>query len=314
MTKHKLAIEPQPQAGFVDTEYVQRITGRALSYLRAGYPVHLRGPSGTGKTTVAFHLAYLLDRPVVLIHGDEEYSSSDFVGGEYGLRYQKLVDNFVHSVLKREERLSRQWVDSRLTVACRFGYTLIYDEFTRSRPEANNVLLSVLEERILDLPAARDGGGYLRVRPDFSAIFTSNPSEYAGTYMTQDALRDRMITIDLSFFDRETEVAITSSQCGLPRPDAETIVDLVRLFRKKAKAEFSPTVRVPVMIGRVARERGTSVATDNLDFVELCADVISSACSRTGSRDGAEPARELVYSLARKGRAKIHAEGRDASE
>jgi gas vesicle protein GvpN len=300
MTNDRLAIEPRPPAGFVETEYVRRITGRALSYIRAGYPVHLRGPSGTGKSTLAFHLAYLLSRPVILIHGDEEYASSDLVGGEYGFRYQKLVDNFVHSVLKREERMAKQWVDSRLTVACRHGYTLIYDEFSRSRPEANNVLLSVLEERILDLPAARAGGGCLRVHPDFSAILTSNPAEYAGTFMTQDALRDRMITIDLSVFDRDTEVAITASKSGLQGSEAEAIVDLVRSFREKAKAEFSPTVRVPVIIGRVAKERGVQVAIRSAEFVELCADVISSACSRTGSRDGAEPARKLVYSIARK--------------
>jgi len=39
------------------------------------------------------------------------------------------------------------WVDNRLTTACANGNTLIYDEFNRSRPEANNALLSVLEGR-----------------------------------------------------------------------------------------------------------------------------------------------------------------------
>jgi len=55
----------------------------------------------------------------------------------------------------------------------------------RSRPEANNVLLGVLEERLLELPAGRINEGYLNVHPGFGAIFTSNPEEYAGVHKTQ---------------------------------------------------------------------------------------------------------------------------------
>ena len=108
---------------------------------------------------------------MVMIHGDEEFSTSDLVGGEYGYRMKKVIDNFIHSVLKTEEDMSRRWVDNRLTVACKHGFTLIYDEFTRSRPEANNVLLAVLEERVLDLPHDSGGESYLQVHPDFRAIF-----------------------------------------------------------------------------------------------------------------------------------------------
>ena len=30
------------------------------------------------------------------------------------------------------------WIDNRLTTACRYGHTLVYDEFTRSRPYKKN--------------------------------------------------------------------------------------------------------------------------------------------------------------------------------
>jgi len=71
------------------------------------------------------------------------------------------------------------------------------------------VLLTLLEEGILALPDARHGETYRRVHPEFRAIFTSNPEEYAGVHKTQDALLNRMITIALDYYDRETEVAIT---------------------------------------------------------------------------------------------------------
>ena len=185
----------EKKANFVETPYIQGVAGRALDYIGAGYPIHFSGPAGTGKTALAMHVAAQLGRQVILIHGDDEFGSSDLIGGQTGFRSTKVVDNYIHSVLKQEETVSKQWGDNRLTTACKYGFTLIYDEFTRSRPEANNVLLSILEERLLELPDARSGDGYLQVHPQFSAIFTSNPEEYAGVHKTQDALMDRLITI-----------------------------------------------------------------------------------------------------------------------
>ena len=292
-------LEPRPQQGFVETEYVRNVMARAQSYLEAGFPVHFRGNSGTGKTTLAMHLAHLVGRPVVLIHGDEEFSTSQLVGAEHGYRLRKVVDNFIHSVLKTEEDFTKRWVDNRLTLACRYGFTLIYDEFTRSRPEANNVLLSILQERIMELPMARGNESYLRVAPDFRAIFTSNPEEYAGTHKVQDALRDRMMTIDLDHFDRETEIAITEGNSGISREEAERIVDVVRAFRERGKYEFAPTVRAPIMIAKVAGVREAAVSPVDTAFQEICLDVLCSESSRSGIHSDGRKTRQLVQGLIR---------------
>ena len=194
---------PEPSNGFVTTPFVEQIAGRALTYLQAGYPIHFAGAAGTGKTTVAFHVAAQLGRPVSLIHGDDDFGSSDLVGQDSGYRKHKVIDNYIHSVVKTEEEMKSLWLENRLTTACQNGDTLIYDEFNRSRPEANNPFLSIFSERILNLPKLRrSGGGYLQVHPEFRAIFTSNPEEYAGVHKTQDALMDRLITIQLEHYDQ----------------------------------------------------------------------------------------------------------------
>ena len=265
---------PKPRADFVETPFIRELTGRALNYIRIGFPVHLSGPTGVGKTTLAFHLAGQLARPVVLIHGDYEFGTSNLVGGLYGYSRKYLRDNYIRSVLKVEENATQQWMDDRLTVACEHGFTLIYDEFTRSRPEANNVLLSVLEEGVLSLSPVRGGGNYLKVHPNFSAIFTSNPAEYAGVYKSQDALRDRMVTIELGNFDEETEVAITQAKSKLSLEDCRHIVSLVRKVREAKSNKLTPTVRACIIIGKILTLKGESPFGSNHVFRQTCEDVL----------------------------------------
>ena len=286
------------QPGFVQTPEVERVVQRALLYLRADLPVHFQGPAGTGKTTLAMYVAGQLDRPVVLIHGDEEFSTSDLIGGETGYRVKKTVDNFIHSVLKTEEDVRRQWVDNRITVACRHGFTLLYDEFTRSRAEANNVLLAVLAERVLDLPAERGGEeGHLPVHPDFRAIFTSNPREYAGVHRAQDALRNRMVTIGLGHYDRETEIAITQAKSGIPHAEAEKIVDIVRDCRHMGEQGLAPTVRAAIVIAKVLRKAEAYPSSGDECFRETCLDVLGPDIATGHGTGNGREAREVVLEL-----------------
>jgi len=290
-------LEPKPLPNFVETPFIRGIVERALAYIAAGFPVHFRGASGTGKTTLALHVASRLGRPVVMIHGDEEFSTSDLVGGEHGYRMRKVIDNFIHSVLKTEEDMTRRWMDNRLTVACKYGFTLLYDEFTRSRPEANNVLLSVLQEKMLDMPATGETEGYLRVDPDFTAIFTSNPEEYAGVFRSQDALRDRLVTLDLDYFDEETEVAITQARSGLDWGDAEKIVRVVRGLRESEVCEFAPTIRGCIMVAGALRMQDTPVDADSAIFRQVCLDILGSASSRVGNKAQTTRVKEMLNRL-----------------
>jgi len=294
-------LEPSPLPDFVETKYIKDITKRSLSYIKAGFPVHFRGVSGTGKTTLAMHIASKISRPVVLIHGDEEFTTSDLVGGEHGYRFRKVVDRFVSRVLKTEEDMVKRWVDNRLTIACKYGFTLIYDEFTRSRPEANNILLSILQEKMMDLPVGRDSQDpYLRVDPDFTAIFTSNPEEYAGVHRSQDALRDRMITMDLDHFDYETEVEIVRAKTRLSKNNVKKIVNIVRALRDSGKCEFAPTVRGCIMIGKTLKVEKRTPSREDSEFLKICQDILASETSRVGSKTNQMRVKTIVKDLVEK--------------
>ncbi len=291
----------EPSNGFVVTPCIEEMVESALAYLQAGYPVHLSGPAGTGKTTLAFHIAAKMERNVTLIHGDDEFGTSDLVGKDNGYRKKKLYDNYIHSVIRSEEVMQTIWKDNPLTHACKNGNILIYDEFNRTRPEANNVLLSVLQEGLLNIPKCGHGrgNGFVEVHPDFRAIFTSNPEEYAGTHKTQDALMDRLITIQIHHFDRETEVEIVVARSGIPREDAEIIVDIIRKLRNLGVNNHRPSIRTGIMIARILAYRGCRAAWDDFIFRRVCQDVLNANTIKV-TRDGKLIVQEKIAEVVQK--------------
>lgn len=280
-------IQARPRQ-FVNTPAVERLAKRALRYLNSGFSIHLRGPAGTGKTTLALHLADLIGRPMMIIFGDHELKSSDLIGNKNGYTRRKVVDNFIHSVVKIEDELKQNWTDARLTLACKEGFTLVYDEFNRSHPEVNNVLLSALEEKLLILPPGEGRAEYIRVHPNFRAIFTSNPEEYCGVHGTQDALLDRLVTINMPEPDEQTQQAILVQKTKISPESAGRIVQIVKAFRDmvqqsmaarvnyKENVKHSSPLRSCLMIAKVSQDHNLIVAEDNPDFREVCADVLLS--------------------------------------
>jgi len=272
---HKRAVLRVRPGQFVVTPAIEQVAIRALRYLKSGLPIHLRGPAGTGKTTLALHLAHCLDRPVMLLFGDDEFKSSDLIGSESGYTHKKLLDNYIHSVVKVEDEFKQNWVDSRLTLACREGFTLVYDEFNRSRPEVNNVLLSALEEKILSLPPSSNQPEYLSVNPQFRAIFTSNPEEYCGVHSTQDALMDRLVTINMPEPDETTQGEILIQKTNIARESAYLIVRLVKSFRVATQAEKTSGLRSCLMIAKVCADNDIVAKPGNLSFEEIALEILS---------------------------------------
>lgn len=268
-------IEPVVDKHFVATPFVKDLADQAVAYLKADLPIHFCGPAGTGKSSLAMYVAAKWGRPIVMIHGDEEFKTSDLVGAEYGYRLKRVHDRYISTVKKLEEDVVKKWMDNRLTVAVKNGFTLIYDEFTRSRPEANNVLLAILEEKMLELPSIGSEETYLRVDPNFRAIFTSNPEEYAGIYKAQDALKDRLMTIHLGYFDEATEIGIVKTRSGIPEPEAKRIVRLVRRFRILGNHKHLPSIRESVKIARVLKAANKKPSKRDPFFKKLCLHVLT---------------------------------------
>lgn len=257
---------------FVETDDVNNTGKRIKLWLKTGYPVHLIGPTGCGKTSLAMHAAKELDRPVVWINGDESITTTDLIGGYSQIEQESLRDKYVHNVFKTKDILKADWVDNPLTLACKYGYTLVYNEFSRTKPGANNILLSVFQEGVLELPTKFGEERYVRVHPEFRAILTSNSIEYAGVHRPQDALLDRLVSIYMDYYSFETEVKIVSAHTCLPDEDACKIVSVVRSLREKLPDAQKPGTRACIMIGRGMKGLN---GNGKLNFEQLCIDVIA---------------------------------------
>lgn len=261
---------------FVETAAVRRLMSRTQRWLDAEYPVHCVGPTGCGKTALAMQVARQRDRPVVWINGDAGLTTSDLVGEYAETERVSERDKYIHNVIKSKDIVRDRWVDNPLTIAVREGATLVYNEFSRTKPAANNVLLSVFEEGVLELPGQRGESRYVDVHPEFRAVLTSNSVEYAGVHAPQDALLDRLVSIHMEFYDRETEVEIVRAHTD--DAAADHVVPMVELFRElRDQLEITVGTRAAIMA-----VRGIS-ATDTLSrsvLVDLCVDVLASKVSQ----------------------------------
>jgi gas vesicle protein GvpN len=239
---------------FVYGPDVRELSERIKLWISAGFPVHLIGPTGCGKTSLVMHIAKEIGRPVVWINGDDALTTKDLTGGYAQIKQESLRDHYIHNVIKSTDIIRPEWIDNPLAVACKYGCTFVYNEFSRAKPFANNILLSVFEEGILELPSRFGEDRYLKVHPEFRAILTSNSIEYAGVHAPQDALLDRMVGIYMDYYSFETEVEIVCKHTELPCEEAENIVSVIRKVREQVEDVQKPGTRAAVMVGKAMKQ------------------------------------------------------------
>ena len=259
-----MQIRPQR---FVQTTALGQIIQRAMRYMRSGYSLHLEGPTGIGKTALAIKLADCRQRPVRLLMGSRDLA----------IPHQP---------------------DSWFSQACCEGWTLIYDEFNRSRPELNTVLLSALEERIL-LFFGEDGTEYMPIHPEFRVIFTSNSEDYYGTCNPQGALLDRLVTLQLSAPTILAQQQLLVELVGISNESAALVIGLVQKFFRQVSPESMASLRPKLMIAQICQCEDIAISAENADFRQVCRDILLARSSQSAT-DANEVLWELFNQLSRR--------------
>ncbi len=282
-------VAPDP---FVETDAVASVRDRVAGWLEADQPVHLIGPTGCGKTALALSAAAERGRPVVWLNGDEAVGTAELVGTHSGGERYEERDQFVSGVSKKTEVVRERWVDNPLSVAVKEGATLVYNEFSRSDPSAHNVLLSVLEEGILERPGKHGEDRTIDVHPEFRLLVTSNDVEYAGVHEQQDALLDRFVGVNVDYYDAETEREIVAAHVDVPEETIEQVVDAIRTLRDELDVVVGTRAAITAAEGlSVFAEDGAEEFDDEL-LVDVFTDVLAPKIA--GEGDGIDDLRDAI--------------------
>ena len=273
---------------FFENDEISSLINRGLFYARTGVPIHFQGAAGRGKTSIAMEIARRLGRRVSVMTGHDWLDTKDMFGREVGQTESAVVDKYIQSVRRSETKTRLDWEDSLLVRCMRDGHTLIYDEFTRASPEANGILLSVLEEGVLICtdPVARQQ--VIEAHPQFRVILTSNPGEYAGVNAAPDALLDRMITFPLSAFSGDTEAGIVSARCGLDLAFSRVLVTLVHRLLEDRQHAGDRSMRASILIGQICAARQKRAPLSDALLSQIIADVLNGRGVTLGTAQIAE--------------------------
>ena len=194
-------------------------------------PILVRGPSGTGKTVYARHLARK--------YGAHHLGAMNFS------EHMRMDTIFGQPVPIGNGQIG--WNDGKATAAARHGGFLLLEEFTRSG-EAASRAFSVLDqvERSLYLPE-NPFEAEVPVHPDFWVIATANPVGMGYTTKEMDtAMRSRFLVIEANFPFAD-ELKVITDIVGPTK--AAMIVDMFETLRSGGL--FYPNTRDMVKLCRL---------------------------------------------------------------
>jgi nitric oxide reductase NorQ protein len=198
-------------------------------------PIMLKGPTGCGKTRFVEHMAWRLKRPLITVSCHEDMTASDLVG-----RY--LLD--AHGTV---------WHDGPLTLAVRAGAICYLDEIVEARQDTTVVIHSLTDDRrILPLEKKNE---VLRAHPDFHLVISYNPGYQSVLKDLKESTKQRFAAIAFSYPDEAIEAEIVSTESGVDRKIAATLVRIGQRARnlKGHGLEEGASTRMLINAGLLAK-------------------------------------------------------------
>ena len=256
---------------------------------RQKIPVLLKGPTGCGKTRFVEHMAWRLSRPrtsarrrgkaaraqdnghvipLITVACHEDLTASDLVG-----RY----------LLEGEET---KWIDGPLTRAVKVGAICYMDEIVEARKDTT-VLIHPLTDHRRILPIEKRGQ-IMEAHDGFLLCMSYNPGYQSALKDLKHSTRQRFISIEFNYPDRDKEAKIVEHEAGISASIATSLARLgekIRNLKDHGLSEGSST-RLLIYAGKLMNQgisprRACQVAivwgvTDDAEIQRSMEEVVSS--------------------------------------
>lgn len=267
------AIRPKKDENFV---FPEQETRQVVAGLLLGKNVFISGPTGCGKTELAFQIHSRINRPLyrVNMQGDATYGT--FIGA------------------MRADPQKGTWFKYGVAPhAARAGTTLLIDEIDYTPPQVAATMNPLLEAR--RIVHIEDTDETVKAEEGFTVIATANTGGkgdpmgvYTGTEMLNTAMLDRFaVKVELGYLDEASEVSMLGRR--FPGADGDLVITLV----KGAKE-----VRTAFMQGNLVNTMSTRKLIDFFELLPLLGE--TSAIEATMLNWLEEDDRQLVVDLFRR--------------
>jgi MoxR-like ATPase len=174
-------------------------------------PLMLIGPTGCGKTTFLEEMAAKVGRPLITVTCHDDLTTTDLAG-------RFLVKGG-----------DVEWQDGPLTSALRSGAICYLDEVVEARRDTLALLHSVADHRrSLYLERRRET---VPAEPGFMLAASYNPRGRGSFKEMRPSLRQRFVTIAMSYLPQPEEADLVTQLSGVDRSTAQRLVLLATALR-----------------------------------------------------------------------------------
>lgn len=230
-------------------------------------PILLKGPTGCGKTRFALSMSSRLQREIIQVACSEDTSASDLLG---------------RFLIKGGDTV---WMDGPATRAAREGAFLYLDEVAEAREDVLSAIHPLLDDRraiFLDRT-----GEKIAAHSQFCVIASFNPGYQRGLRDLKPSLRQRFITIAMSFPAPNVEAEIITQETECHPRQAQQLVGLAEQIRGASQLLLRETASTRLLVNAAILMRNgldpriacdcaiAQCLTDDPDIQQALRDIIS---------------------------------------
>lgn len=207
-------------------------TKNEISIFKAAFnnkiPIMLKGPTGCGKTRFVEKMAEILNIPLIQIACNEETSSIDLQG-----RY----------IIQKGDT---KWKDGPATLAVKIGAILYLDEISEAREDIIVVIHPLADyRRELYLDKKNEK---IKAHDNFTLVASYNPGYQSKTKELKPSTKQRFITIDFQYPNKNLEKKIICFEANVDEQTAEELTEYAKKLRNLKELDLLETVSTRLLI------------------------------------------------------------------